>query len=365
MQPDRVRPQPQLNARTAPTAFALRSIADRKARGRLRAAATVEAIGKGELEWLDAEGWRYELEAPPVVTIAPKDIERAAATVDLKVWDTAGTLIFRDRIHAWDGFPVLVPDGSQHEEDDGLGGKVRVSNFRESPVEAARSDLAHTVRVVTKNGPWVKTKPGTVSTFYASTDDNRISCGDGTYSVARSGAGTLDDAYASNAALFVGQTTTYKVWQSFVPFDTSAIPDADTVTDFTLSFDGRADGSNVDFVVEARIVDWGATIEAADFVAGDDLGNHTLIASFNSSAYSTAYMDFTTESGVAGQLSLTGLTKVHLSSAEQRLNSAPTDFEYLQLNSANNSGTTHDPKLVVTHAAASVPFRRSLLGVGF
>lgn len=27
--------------------------------------------------------------------------------------------------------------------------------------------------------------------------------------------------------------------------------------------------------------------------------------------------------------------------------------------------TTQDPKLVVTHAAASVPFRRALLGVGF
>lgn len=365
MQPDR--PQPVLDARSAPVAFALRNIADRKARGRLRAAATVEAIGKGELEWTDAEGWRYQLEAPPRVTISPKDNERAAATVDLKVWDAGNNLIFRDRIHAWDGFPVLVPDGTEHEEVRDDGTTHRVDNFRESPVEAARLDLAHTVRVVVKNGPWVKDKPGTVSTFYGITGDGRVTSNNATYSTARTG-GTL----ASNTTVLdVGQYTPtgYYCLESFCAFDTSSIPDADAIYQVNLNLWLDWDLSDTDFTVQVHPKVWtSGGLTTADWVSGADIGALTQLATLDTSSMGAegAYKTFT-ENGTEfrSAINLTGNTELLLTSSRHQAGDVPTGDEMVRFEDADNAGTTKDPKLVVTHAAASAPFRRALLGVGF
>lgn len=357
-----LRPQVKLTEANAPLTTWLRKTPDEKARKRLRAAATVEAIGAGEIEWVDADGWRYQLEAPPVVTIAPKDNERAAATVDLKVWDASDTLIFRDRIHAWDGFPVLVPDGTQHKETLPDGTTYRVDNFRESPVEAARSDLAHTVRVVTKNGPWVKAKPGTVSTFYSGAGDGYLRKYDATYLTARTMA-SATVVSGSAALLYVGQYTGYYCWESFIDFDTSAIPDADDVTIAVLSLDGAEDTSATDFTVEARLYDWGGTLGSADAVAGADLGSHTLLASWDTSGYSASYNDFTSEAAFVSNISKTGTTSLILNSSRHRNGDTPTGGEFVGFWDQGAAGTTEDPKLVVTHAPAT-PKTMLLLGIG-
>ena len=365
--------QPPLTRANAPTAFALRNIADRKARGRLRAAATAEAVGKGELEWLDAEGWRYQLEAPPRVTIAAKDNERAAATVDLKVWDATGTLIFRDRIHAWDGFPVLVPDGTQHEEDDGRGGKIRVSNFCESPLEAARLDLAHTVRVVTKNGPWLKATPGTVSTFYATTADAVLQSTGSTYAAARAGSGSLSVSSGSttNYVMWTYDTSpTFAIMQLAFPFDTSAIG-GDTVSAATLSLYQNSSINNIDNwgSVYIRGYDFGASITSADYrptdgtSAGDTLLASLARASFNSNAYK----DFTSEAAFPAYVNTSGETRLYALMSNTESATQPTQDDFgnaVQFRMADYTGTTSDPKLVVTHASATKPFRRALLGVG-
>lgn len=369
MQPDR--PQPALTRANAPTAFALRNIADRKARGRLRAAATVEAIGKGEIEWVDADGWRYQLERSPVVTISPKDIERAAATVDLRVWDASNTLIFRDRIHAWDGFPVLVPDGSEHEEDDGLGGKVRVSNFRESPVEAARIDLAHTVRVVTKNGPWVKAKPGTVSTFYADTGDGHVYSNSTSYASTRSGSNlSASTNVFAREVRWAKSGSDYYIFEGFFRFDTSAIGVSDEITSAELALHGagtsiqNADGwTNI----LARLYDYGAGLDTGDYRATDGTSSgDTLLASLPRTSWSTsAYNTFSSESEFASSVTKGGWTGLYVLIQEAEAATAPTGTNQAVWYSADESGTSTDPKLVVTHAAATKPFRRSLLGVGY
>jgi hypothetical protein len=337
-------------------ADALRNIADRKARGRLRAAATVEAIDQGELEWTDAEGWRYQLEAPPRVTVAAKDIERAAATVDLKVWDATDTLIFRDRIHAWDGFPVLVPDGTEHEEDDGRGAKIRVDNFRESPLEAARSDLAHTVRVVTKNGPWVKAKPGTVSTFYSGTNDNQIENSSATYSSAKEGSGSWQTWATTELYNRAGQYVsggTYYVRQGFLEFDTSPLS-GEAASAVALSLYSYLDTTN-DFIIEARFYSWGAAVGTEDFVAGSSLSTHTRAATYDTaSGFATgSYYTFSEDgSNFQSGLNTSGYTQLLLSSDQQRTGSAPTGVDRVAYRTADYTGTTRDPKLVVTHSAA-------------
>ena len=370
MQPGRA--QPALTRANAPTAFALRNIADRKARGRFRAAATAEAVGR-ELEWTDAEGWRYQLEAPPRVTIAAKDIERAAATVDLQVWDATDTLIFRDRIHAWDGFPVLVPNGTQHKEMLPDGTTQRVDNFRESPVEAARSDLGHTVRVVTKSGksPWVKAKPGTVSTFYADTGDGYVYSNSTSYASTRSGSNlsASTDVFAREAR-WAKSGSDYYIFEGFFRFDTSAIGVSEEITSAELALHGtgisiqNADGwTNI----LARLYDYGAGLDTGDYRATDGTSSgDTLLASLPRTSWSTsAYNTFSSESEFASSVTKGGWTGLYVLIQEAEAATAPTGTNQVVWYSADESGTSRDPKLVVTHAAASVPFRRSLLGVGF
>lgn len=367
--PQNDRSQPPLTRANAPTAFALRNIADRKARGRLRAAATAEAAGKGELEWTDAEGWRYQLEAPPRVTISPKDIERAAATVDLKVWDATDTLIFRDRIHAWDGFPVLVPDGTQHKETRD-GTTHRVDNFRESPVEAARLDLAHTVRVVTKNGPWVKAKPGTVSTFYVDTGDGYIqSRGLGSYADARTGSNLSVTTTSSDGLPYWTDFSgpDYYIRQVHLRWDTSSVG-ADDVTDATLSLYFLS-GENTDGwgSLYAREYDYGASLTTADWRAtnGTSASDALLAQIARTSISINAYNALTSEAAFVAAINGSGYTGLYVLVSNTESATAPTGWNWPRFWVGDRAGTTEDPKLVVTHASATKPFRRALLGVGF
>ena len=350
MNPEKpIRGQVEFTKDTAPIAVSLRAITDNKTRGRLRAAATVDAIRTSLTRWVDDKGWTYEFENPPRVTISEKDIGRAAATVDLKVWDASNTLIFRDRIHAWDGFSVLVPDGTQRQETLLTGEISLIDNFREDSVEAARSDLEHTVRVVTKNGPWVKTHPGTVDTFYGLAGDGYVGSNSGTYATARTG-GILG---SNTTSILVGQWPSYDCNEGFCGFDTSSIPDTNTISQADLSLWLLTDGSATDFTVQVRPKTWTPTLATADWVSGADLGALTLLATLASSGIGAtgAYKTFT-ENGTNLQsaISLTGNSEFILNSDRHEAGTIPTAFEYLIFQDANNAGTTQDPKLVVTHA---------------
>lgn len=367
MSPEKpIRGQIELTKDTAPIAVSLRAITDRKARGRLRAASTIDAIKTSLTRWVDNEGWTYEFENQPRVTIAEKDIKRAASTVDLKVWDASNTLIFRDRIHVWDGFPVLVPDGTQRQETLLTGEINLVDNFKEDPVEAVKTDLAHTVRVVTKTGtvPWVKDKPGTVSTFYASTNDTSLRSGDNTsYANARAGS-NLDAQSGLSSGFIAGQGCSWAFGRDFLwncaescfRFDTSALGAGTTVTAVQLAIYGVSDDSGTDFTVEARAVDLGAAVDTGDWVAGADLGALTRVATFDTSGgWATAgYNNFTEDgSNFQSAISLTGNTDVLLSSSRQAAGSSPSGDEHVSGYYANYTGTTRDPKLVVTHTPAN------------
>lgn len=129
----------------------LRAISDPKARGRLRVAEVVKAHRIAELSWVGTNGWTFVLDAPPDAHLSPKDTQRAAVRFDLTVRDGA-KIIFRDRILAWDGTPVMVPDGTKRQTVGELGETVSLDNFREDVVQGARLDIEHTVRLVTKDG---------------------------------------------------------------------------------------------------------------------------------------------------------------------------------------------------------------------
>lgn len=188
-------------------------------------------------------------------------------------------------------------------------------------------------------------------TVYGDTADWWVKAVDPTYATARGGT-TMYDGDA--ARLVFGQylSGSYVVAQAGVAFDTSALTAAAVPSAVALSLYGSL-GITVNFVIEARLYDWGAAFTTADFVAGANLTNYTLAATYNtaSPAWSAAGYNTFTENGTSFQTGLnqTGTTRLLLNSQDQRTNTAPTSFAYTQCADADTAGTTNDPKLVITY----------------
>lgn len=197
-----------------------------------------------------------------------------------------------------------------------------------------------------------------VYSFYANESDGYIASTSATYATARAGTGTLTVVGPTDGALRLGQQLaagTYSVWQSFISFDTSGIPEGVPVLQAQLQGVVGTDNSTTNFTMEARIHDWGTTLETTDFVAGADLASKPLLASFISSP---GAVTFTSAAGSASLVNTTGRTSLVLASSRQGANTAPTNAinEYLEFRSADFGAAINDPKLtVVTAPYANFP----------
>src|SRR5690606_32148284 len=119
-----------------------------------------------------------------------------------------------------------------------------------------------------------------------------------------------------------------------------------------------SDLSGVDFVVEARQRDWGASLTTADWVAGASLGGLPLMASLSTNAIGAinAYKTFTSEPAFLTATNLkTGVVYLLLCSSRHRLGNSPSGDEYVGFSMANTTGTTQDPRLTITHGSPTPP----------
>lgn len=201
----------------------------------------------------------------------------------------------------------------------------------------------------------------TTSTFYSDTSDGYITSEDTTptYSLAREGTGTSLTAAttwtldAAQNSYDTSKGAKYRCLEAFQYYDTSSISDTDVVSAVTISLYGYAeyhpDGY---YLVEVRGHTWsGGGLTTADWVAGSSLGTKTLLASFDTTSWTTSgYNDFTSETAFTSYVSLTGNTEVLINHEDHRLGNTPTGVNGATFYSADQTGTTNDPKLVVTHA---------------
>lgn len=200
----------------------------------------------------------------------------------------------------------------------------------------------------------------TTLTVYSSTADGYIASEGTSYSLAANGTGdtfaALDTMLGGNLGQWTSSGPRYYFWESFIQFDTSSIPDSAGITSATLYIYGSDDGSTTDFTIEARLHDWGASLTTADFVTGANLSSKTLLASFNTSGFSTSgYNEFTENgSNLRNNINKTGTTYIILCSAEQTNESPPpTDTsEYVGIWLSDQTGTSNDPKFVITYSTA-------------
>lgn len=243
--------------------------------------------------------------------------------------------------------PVLVPDGAV----DAQG----FATFREDPTEAYLSWLVDSL-TSTPNAKGWRTK-GTVTTVFAGTNDGRVQSGSTTYATARDGGGTVSVDTTSTGDIGAGQffsSPNYTLWEYFPEFDTSSIG-TDTVSSTVLGLYGIADSSSTDFSVTAWLYDWGGTVTTADWRTAAQLSALTEVATFATAGgwSSSGYNSFT-ETGTAFSdgINGAGTTRIVVGSSRLESGTAPTGAEYVWWYFADQSGTTNDPKLTITHASS-------------
>lgn len=238
--------------------------------------------------------------------------------------------------------PLLVP------ADDGpilRDGKP----FREGVVAGFRRALVDTIRAVGKPdaAPLAGKRGASTYTIYGdATDGYCQSVSSSTYSTAQASAASAD---TSSTVMACGQRkngSNYDIFEGFLAFDTSGVTGSKTSA--TLSLYGGYDASDTNFVYEARLHDWGASLTEGDWVAAGSLSSKTLLASINTSSWASAYMNLTSEAAFLSNINTSGFTRMVTCSDRVTAGTQPTGDEYTYISSADETGTTQDPKLVIT-----------------
>lgn len=194
----------------------------------------------------------------------------------------------------------------------------------------------------------------TTYTIYADTADGYIESYHSAYATARSG-GTRT-IYAAATYLSIGQEG-YEggdgiyCYEAFLSFDTTGISG---VASAALSLNMGDDASNTDFIIEARVRDWGSTLGTDDWVAGASLGGLTLAATLNTSGIGAPGEKTFTDVALAANINSSGSTRLLLASDQLRLGILPASGnDMVFFSAADTTGTTQDPKLVIVTGSAN------------
>lgn len=267
----------------------------------------------------------------------------------------------------------------------------------ENPKQAILNDLAHTIKVVSKGIPRDKIisgKVGSTHTIYrpdagdpgTTTIDGSVWQG---YSAAgviwatiRTDAGNTKDTTTADFILTYASThnVTSDQWTNLVRaiflFDTSDIPDGDTIDAATLSIKGtsKADTFTTPMAPDVDIYtstpNTNTTLLVGDYaqVQGtSQTGSPITYANWSTIAYN----DFTFNATGRGNISKTGVSKFGTRNQNYDVANVTPTWEGGKVaniygNFADTAGTDSDPKLVVVHTAAAgaVSRRRMLIGIG-
>lgn len=205
----------------------------------------------------------------------------------------------------------------------------------------------------------------TTTTVFAEANDGRLFGRSSTsYANARNGTDFIDGPGAGGTQDFeTGQSLVSGTWRcklAFLSFDTSSIPDTDTIDSVTLYVRGSEANTTNNPVIQVRAYDWGTTIEAADFRTGDQFAALDLLATFDTAGgWSTVGYNTFSENGTAfrSAINKTGFTRIVCSTDRFAAGTAPGsgDREDPRGWSSEATGTTSDPKLVIEHSAGGAP----------
>lgn len=255
--------------------------------------------------------------------------------------------------------------------------EFNILHFREDAAQATRESLADAIRIVGLDGQnIIPGKVGhTTSTFYPDPDTESTSVDGYAYAtnVSWDGAhdatsGLADDSASTN---YVETARAYTILRSFNLFDSSAIPDTDTISSATHSIyvsvlhvddDDGDDWVNVFQSSPAS----NTAIVGGDYDQCGTVDTPTEGATridLSSGITTSAYNDFTLNATGLTWIEKTGVTKLCFREGHDALDSAFTGaggaYNQIDYSAAESGMTTFDPKLTVVHvAAASAPKKR-------
>lgn len=207
--------------------------------------------------------------------------------------------------------------------------------------------------------------------YSASTDDDYVYGSNATYSTARSTSAAYGGS--GNNFVLVGQRYTggeKRVARAGLKFDTSGIPDGDSISDCVMKLVCVSDSSVTDFDVVIQKQDWsgqdpiGAGNREAFY---DNCLAATQDAVWRNTSGMSLNTQYTSPSLDVTRVSKTGHTYYSLISSRDVSATDPgTGDEDIQVASANHATSGYRPVLTVTHAAGAGgrQNRLALLGVG-
>lgn len=192
---------------------------------------------------------------------------------------------------------------------------------------------------------------------------NDIAPSTDTWANIRGGTGTLNAGPSvttqdPNVGYSQGATNWKWMYRSIYLWDTSSIPDTDTIDSATLSPFGA--GTKRETLASQEIVPVTSTPASNTDLVGADFNQLGTVAQapvITVASYSTtAYNDFTLNATGRGNISKTGISKFGTRMEGDRADAEPAasnSAASVDGNYAEATGTGNDPKLAVTHSAAA------------
>lgn len=267
--------------------------------------------------------------------------------------------------------PIFVPAGTQSLSDKpGLDGNPHlVSDLKEDALAATLGRLAHIISVKKEKHGSKKIVPGkvgsTTSEFHPQVSPASTACygytvnANGDYATCRnaatgSGADSGDQLYFTYE--FRSGLSDYRMFRNFTLFDTSSIPDGDTISSATYSichFTANAANANSDSVsIVGATPASNTSITTADY---DQLGSTKFATdiAFATITGNDTFYDFPLNATGIAAISKVGITKIGFRTALDIANTTPTGLG--QRNFYGSNDAAFDPALVVEHSSVVGP----------
>ena len=278
--------------------------------------------------------------------------------------------------------PIMVPDGTKRTVLGPDGTEHQVDNFKEDPRAALLTSLEHIIKVKKEKFDGLRIVPGkvgnTTSTFYPSDgayEDGSAGTrtGGASYTtwaamLAGSGDGTLDTSSCFGVGILAaersggGGDSYSELWRGRTTFDTSALPDGDTISSATLSLYGdcavdASSGIKIGMYGFSTAPASNGAISASDF---DHMNTTAQSATtFTTAGWSTAaYNNFALNATGLTNISKTGASHFSFRDVDHDVGASASPQNagtqaYISAYATEQGGSTNDPKLVVEHAGVS------------
>jgi hypothetical protein len=150
-------------------------------------------------------------------------------------------------------------------------------------------------------------------------------------------------------------SSNFFVYQSYIEFDTSIV--AGTITSAVLKINVFSRSNDQSYNIEARLYDFGAAVETADYIAGANLGAYTLLATLADTAATPGDYRTFSDIAMAANVNTSGKTRIMLCDSLTRLDLSPSNENYIIYECGSDPSP---PQLIVTTGNSSGSLAKSL-----